>query len=162
MVVSYRIERGDPRSVEARQLIAELDEAMCALYPPEQRHLLPADDLAANDAYFLMAWDKDHPVACGSVVPLGDGAVEVKRFWTQPQTRRTGLARKILRQLEAWTRQQGYSVMRLEAGPEQPDALAFYASEGFVECGPFADYKLDPGSIFPEKSLTPKGMEHTS
>jgi putative acetyltransferase len=43
----------------------------------------------------------------------------------------------------------------LETGSHAPFAAAreLYARQGFVECGPFADYVLDPYSFFMTKQL---------
>jgi putative acetyltransferase len=49
----------------------------------------------------------------------------------------------------------GVQRISLETGPHAPFVAAqkLYASEGFEICGPFADYVLDPYSLFMTKVL---------
>jgi putative acetyltransferase len=63
------------------------------------------------------------------------------------------LGRRLLDEIEAIAVRNGERVLRLEAGAKQPEALALYRSAGFVEIGPFGDYRPDPLSLFMEKPL---------
>ena len=47
-------------------------------------------------------------------------------------------------------RQRGYETLSLETGshPAFLPAQKLYRSFGFEDCGPFADYKEDPHSVF--------------
>ena len=55
----------------------------------------------------------------------------------------------------AEARRRGYRRLSLETGsqPEFAPARALYARFGFVECGPFGDYRLDPCSTFMTRAL---------
>jgi len=61
-----------------------------------------------------------------------------------------GIGRAILRHILAEARRAGYSSVWLETGSTDPfmPALRLYESEGFIRCGPFADYTDDPFSVF--------------
>lgn len=63
---------------------------------------------------------------------------------------RQGAALAILTELLAIARQRGYARVSLETGSTQAfePAMAMYRRFGFVECGPFADYREDPFSRF--------------
>ena len=87
-------------------------------------------------------------VACGGVA-LYDGFAEVKRMYTRPTARRMGVATGVLRRLEREARTAGYSILRLETGRYQAEALAFYLREGFERCDAFGDYA----------SMTPRSIE---
>ena len=52
-------------------------------------------------------------------------------------------------------RNSGIHRLSLETGlwPYFAPARALYARHGFVECGPFADYKPDPNSVFTTLAL---------
>ena len=43
----------------------------------------------------------------------------------------TGVARAVLREVEAEGRRRGYRELRLETGVKQPEAIALYQSSGF-------------------------------
>jgi len=49
----------------------------------------------------------------------------------------------------------GYRRVSLETGshPFFEPARSLYASYGFNDCGPFADYKDDPNSVFMTREL---------
>jgi putative acetyltransferase len=63
---------------------------------------------------------------------------------------RQGAARALLTELLALARQRGYARVSLETGsaPAFEPALAMYRQFGFVDCGPFADYRADAFSRF--------------
>lgn len=79
----------------------------------------------------------------------------VKQIYVRPQQRRSGLASRILQSLKAAAMASTCSVLKLESGSSQPEALALYAGCGYQRCGPFGDYADDPLSVFMEKTLRP-------
>jgi ribosomal protein S18 acetylase RimI-like enzyme len=50
------------------------------------------------------------------------------------------LSRVLLSALEAEAPQRGWTTLRLETGPRQPEALALYRGAGYREIGPFGAY----------------------
>lgn len=136
-----------------RRLIAELDGLMAELYPAESNFLLEPEALSGPDALFLAGLVDGEPLACGAVVFCDDYG-EVKRIFVSPRVRGLGLAKRILDRLEAAARERRLSVLRLETGRRQPEALALFASHGFRMRGAFGDYPADdPFSLFLEKPL---------
>jgi putative acetyltransferase len=55
--------------------------------------------------------------------------------------------------LEDEARVLGFKFARLETGISQPEALGLYRALGYADRAPFGDYKLDPLSVFMEKTL---------
>lgn len=86
---------------------------------------------------------------------------EIKSMRTADAHLRKGVARALLRHIESAARAQGMGRLSLETGSTAPfaAALRLYASEGFVNCGPFADYTLDPFSVFMTKLLADQGLQ---
>jgi putative acetyltransferase len=131
---------------------------MQGLYPAESNHLVDVETLARPDVHFFAATVDGTPRGCGAIMLRADdgGYAEVKRIFVSPAARGLGLGRRIVAHLEATARAQGLSLMRLETGPYQPEALALFAASGFVNCGPFGDYPTDdPLSVFMEKRIQP-------
>jgi len=64
--------------------------------------------------------------------------------------RRKGAGSAVLRHIIAAARAAGMARLSLETGTWDyfRPARAFYARHGFIECPPFADYVLDPNSVF--------------
>ena len=151
------IERVAAATDEIRQLLAELDRALTGPYLPEQHHYLPLEQLFDGNVRFFAARLDGVAVGCGGVA-FYDGFAEVKRMFTQPTARRQGVAAAVLRQLEEEARGAGYSVLRLETGVYQAEAIGFYVRAGFEECDAFGDYlSMSPReietSVFYEKSI---------
>jgi putative acetyltransferase len=94
-------------------------------------------------------------LGCGALKRLDQGHGELKSMRTADAHLRKGVARALLRHIESAARAEGMGRLSLETGSTAPftAALRLYASEGFVECGPFGDYVLDPFSIFMTKLL---------
>jgi putative acetyltransferase len=157
MAVDLRIERVTAASDEIRQLLAELDRALSGPYRPEQRHALSLDRLFDTNVRFFAARIDGVAVGCGGVA-FYDGYAEVKRMFTQPSVRRQGVATALLRHLEAEAKKAGYSVLRLETGVYQAEAIEFYVRAGFERCDAFGDYvSMSPDaiatSVFYEKTI---------
>ena len=142
-----------PDQPEVIALIAELDAYQDTLYPPESRHALDLESLKQANVLFLVARDDGgQAVGCGAVVLDADHG-EIKRMYVSPRCRGRGLARGLLRALEAASAKAGCQRLRLETGPFQPEALGLYASLGYERCGPYGHYTDDPLSVFMRKAL---------
>ena len=151
------IERVAVATDEIRQLVAELDRALAGPYLPEQHHGLSFDRLFDHNVRFFVARIDGVAVGCGGIA-FYDGFAEVKRMFTRPTVRRQGVAKALLRQLEDEAKRAGYSVLRLETGIHQSEALEFYERAGFERCDAFGDYAgMSPEaietSVFYEKSI---------
>jgi putative acetyltransferase len=155
--VDLTIERVSVATDEIRQLVAELDRALTGPYLPEQHHALSFERLFDSNVRFFAARVDGVAVACGGVA-FCDGFAEVKRMFTQPTARRQGVATAVLRHLEGEAKRAGYSVLRLETGRYQAEAIEFYSRAGFERCDAFGEYVgMSPQaietSIFYEKSI---------
>lgn len=124
-------------------LQAHLD-AMYEHSPPESVHALDLEALRHPSITFWTAWDNDELLGCGALKQLSADHSELKSMRTASAHVRKGVARAILQRIS------------LETGTPAPFVAAqkLYTSEGFVECGPFANYVLDPYSLFMTKALT--------
>lgn len=150
-------ERIDSPTPEARQLVDELNDALAALYAEHQRHGLPLEQLFQPSIRFFVVRANGVAAGCGGV-EIGDGDAEVKRMFTRPALRRRGVALALLRRLEAEARDAGATVLRLETGVHQFEAIALYERAGFVRCAPFGRYAEMPAprialSLFLQKTL---------
>jgi putative acetyltransferase len=93
-------------------------------------------------------------LGCGAIV-LGEDYGELKRMYVHPQGRGQGVAKQLLSLLETRAIERGCTLLKLETGPYQPEALGLYAHCGYERRGPFGDYRDDPLSVFMQKSLLP-------
>ena len=95
-------------------------------------------------------WEDETLLGCGALKRLSADHGEVKSMHTAQAMRRRGAGSAMLRHLIAAARADGMSRLSLETGSWDyfRPAQALYRSHGFVECPPFADYVLDPNSVF--------------
>jgi putative acetyltransferase len=145
----------NPRGDGVRELIGALDSYLSALYPPASNHFLDLEQLSQPDVRFFVARRGGTPLACGALRIDRAGYGEVKRMYVAPAARGQGLGRAILARIEEQAAREGLGLMRLETGIRQAEAIALYRASGYVNCGPFGEYKLDPLSRFMEKRLRP-------
>jgi putative acetyltransferase len=142
-----------PDTPDAMALIAELEAHLNPLYPPESRHGLSVEALLAQGVDFFVVRQGGAAAGCGGLLCVGREYGEVKRMYVRPAFRGQGLAKAILRHLEAHARARGLPVMRLETGIGQTEAIGLYERFGFASIGPFGPYRPDPLSLFFEKRL---------
>jgi len=155
--MTLTIERVSAPTPDVVGLLDELNEALSFGYAPDQRHALSLDQLFQPAVRFFLAREGGQAVACGGVALL-DGFAELKRMYARPAVRGKGVAGAMLKRLEDEARGAGQTILRLETGIHQHEALRFYEKSGFERCNAFGDYLQKPAhsiatSIFFEKRL---------
>ena len=151
------IEQAHAPTAEIVELLGELDAVLSGPYAADQRHALSVERLFQPDVRFFVARLDGAAVACGGI-GFYDGYAELKRMYSRPSVRGRGVAKAILRRLEAEARAVGAGLLRIETGVHQEEALRFYEAAGFRRCGPFGPYAAMPPratelSIFYEKAI---------
>jgi ribosomal protein S18 acetylase RimI-like enzyme len=74
-------------------------------------------------------------------------------MFVRPQFRGLGLGKLMLNHLAEYSQQQGVTLLRLETGIHQTEAISLYENYGFQRRPPFGEYREDANSIFFEKHL---------
>jgi putative acetyltransferase len=151
--VAVVVAEESPRQPEIVELVAQLDAYLGGLYPAESNHLLAIEALAAPDVRFFVARQDGRAVGCGALRQDREGWGEVKRIYVHPAARGARVGVLLVERIEAAARSAGLTHLRLETGIHQPEALGLFRRAGFVERDPFADYPLDPLSVYMEKAL---------
>ena len=142
----------DPRIAE---FLADHLRDMYATSPPESVHALDLAGLKKPEISFWTVWDDNELVGCGALKRLDAEHAELKSMRTALTRRKQGLGKLILQFILQEARRRGYRRMSLETGSMKffEPARSLYASYGFKNCEPFADYKEDPNSVFMTMSL---------
>ncbi len=151
--MSTVIEQERPDTPDAIQLIAELEAVLSPMYPQESRHGYSVEKLLREEVAFFVTWHDGTPAGCGGIQLYGTEYGEVKRMYVRPQFRGLGLSKLMLDHLAAYARQRGVTVLRLETGIHQKEAIALYERYGFQRRPPFGEYREDPLSIYFEKRI---------
>jgi ribosomal protein S18 acetylase RimI-like enzyme len=144
-----------PDAPDAVALIAELDAHLASLYAVESRHGFSVEKLLQDGVDFFVSRSDGRPAGCGGVLIVGQEYAEIKRMWVRPAFRGRGLGRLMLDHLVAHARARGLTVIRLETGIHQQEAIELYERSGFRRIAPFGPYRDDPVSRCYEKRLEP-------
>ncbi|MFZ9948305.1 MAG: GNAT family N-acetyltransferase [Gemmobacter sp.] len=149
------IARESPLGPDLGHLMARHTADMHAETPPESIHMLDAGALAAPGIAFYVMRHAGTPIGMGALKRLGDGAGEVKSMHVLAEWRGRGLSRRMLDHLMAEAAADGIARLMLETGSQPGFAAArgLYAGAGFAVCGPFADYREDPNSVYMTRTL---------
>jgi putative acetyltransferase len=144
------IETDDLTRPAVHALLHEHLEDMYRLSPPESVHALDLAKLRAPGITFWTVWQGGELLGSGALKELSAKHGKVKSMRTPKALRRRGAARAMLEHIVATARSRGYERLSLETGTHEEftPAQKLYARHGFVYCGPFGDYALDPHSVF--------------
>jgi ribosomal protein S18 acetylase RimI-like enzyme len=102
------------------------------LESPREAYPLPA-------AAMLLAKVEGRTAGCVMLRDLGGRICEMKRMYVRPEFQGRGVGRALGRSLLALAAVRGYSSMRLDTGPLQPEAQALYRGLGFREIDCYYD-----------------------
>ncbi|RKE17850.1 GNAT family N-acetyltransferase [Streptomyces sp. TLI_171] len=146
---------------DAQQLAAEVQQEYVRRYGDGDQTAMHTDHFDPPAGLFVIGYQDGRPVACGGWRAkerdqdgLRDGDAELKRMFVVPDARGRGYARALLRHLERTAVEAGRTRLVLETGTLQPEAIALYASEGYVDIRKFGYYKDHELSICMGKELT--------
>ena len=117
---------------------------------PGSAHALDLDGLKRSDVDFWSIWEGEELLGMGALKQLSPDHCEVKSMHTLRTQRRRGIGSTLLRHIIAAARDRGATRLSLETGTWDyfRPAIELYRKHGFTECEPFADYVLDPNSLF--------------
>ena len=118
--------------------------------PPESVHALDVQALRAPEVTVWSAWEGGELLGCGALKEIEPHHGEIKSMRTAETHLRQGVGSRILERLIEEARSRSYRRLSLETGSMDAFAPArrLYARFGFEPCAPFADYRLDPPSVY--------------
>jgi putative acetyltransferase len=151
-LVEFSIKLDDLSSPAIADLLSEHLHDMYEQSPPGSVHALDLDldDLKKPEITFWAIWEGEALVGCGALKELSAEHGEIKSMRTAKAYRGKGAGKLIVRHIIDEARTRNYNRLSLETGSMAffDPARRLYESHGFTYCGPFADYTLDPNSVF--------------
>jgi len=113
-------------------------------------HALDLAALQSPDIRFWTIWEADTLLGVGALKTLSADHGEIKSMHTALAHRGRGMASAMLRHIIDSARAGRMTRLSLETGSWDyfEPARALYKRHGFMAGPPFADYTLDPNSIF--------------
>jgi putative acetyltransferase len=144
--------------LQGPQIAALLEEhlvEMRSITPLESKHALDLDSLRAPGITFWTVWDDDQLVGCGAIKELDAEHAELKSMRTARARQGGGVGSALLTHIVAQAQSMGFTRMSLETGSAEffEPARRLYRKFGFELCEPFADYQLDPHSVFMTRTI---------
>jgi len=153
-----KVEPASWDDVDVQRLAADQQAEVRARYDGKGEPGTPPS--ASDISVVLVARDDDGTaLGCGALRVLGDGVAEVKRMYVAPAARGRGVAKAVLAGLEEVARERGWTTLRLETGPRQPEAIGLYSQAGYRPIEAFGAYVDAPDaedSLFFERFLGPR------
>ena len=153
-----KVEPASWDDVDVQRLAADQQAEVRARYDGKGEPGTPPS--ASDISVVLVARDDDGTaLGCGALRVLGDGVAEVKRMYVAPAARGRGVAKAVLAGLEEAARERGWTTLRLETGPRQPEAIGLYSQAGYRPIEAFGAYVDAPDaedSLFFERFLGPR------
>ena len=103
--------------------------------------------------HVVVVYKNETPLACGAFKALSEDTVEVKRMFTQEDSRGMGLASKVLQELEVWAIELDFNTCVLETGKRQKEAVSFYKKMNYSIIPNYGQYKGIENSLCFKKEL---------
>jgi DNA-binding MarR family transcriptional regulator/predicted GNAT family N-acyltransferase len=132
-----------PDSADARRCLdayfTELAARFKGGYDADTDDSAPAEAMAPPSGLFVIARLDGDAVGCGGLKRTDKATAEIKRVWTAPSARGMGVARRVLRTLEAAARDMDLKTLRLGTNRALTEAHALYRRQGFREIARFND-----------------------
>jgi DNA-binding MarR family transcriptional regulator/GNAT superfamily N-acetyltransferase len=140
---SVEVRAEAPDSADARDCLNSYFQELAARFESgfdadaDQSALV--EDMTPPSGLFVIARLEGDAVGCGGFKRIGEATGEIKRVWTAPAARGIGVARRMLRALEAAARDARVKTLRLDTNRALTEAHALYRSEGYREIARFND-----------------------
>lgn len=159
-VLPLRVDRVAFSDDRVARLVAEVQAHYAEIYgSPDESPVDPSEFDSPHGGFYL-GLVADEPVAMGGWRRradldelLGAPTAEIKRMYVARAARRRGYARTILDCLEDGARAAGASLLALETGLMQPEAIALYEAAGYLPTVAFGHYARSPLARYYAKTL---------
>jgi len=140
-------------NAEFRSLVKLLDEELSLTYGEIQKQYDKLNK-TENIETAVVGYNDNEPLGCGCFKIFNKDSIEIKRMFVKAKARGSGIAKKILLELENWAIEKGFAVSVLETGIKQEAAIRFYEKLGYSIIENYGPYIGNPNSICMSKKLT--------
>ena len=135
-----------------RQMVNALDEDLIVRNGETQKLYHQYNKIDhINHAVVVYAANK--PIGCGCFKRFDDETVEMKRMFVLPAMRGKQLAGQLLKELETWAIEEGFTKAILETGVRQLEAIRLYTRSGYHLTENYGQYIGMEDSICYRKEL---------
>jgi len=147
-----KIIRTNSKNTDFKNLVKKLDDYLKITDGDEHDFYNQFNHIAALE-HVVLVYADEIAVGCGAIKKFDELCMEVKRMYLSPENRGTGIAQKMLNELEAWAKELGYKKCVLETGKRQIEAVKFYHKCKYKVIPNYGQYVAMENSICFEKQL---------
>ncbi len=135
-------------------LVALLDEDL-AIRDGDEHAFYAPHNVVDNIKEVVVAYKNHEAIGCGAIKLFSQTGMEVKRVFVKQIFRQQGVAARIIKELEKWAGELGFTECVLETGKQQPEAIALYKKFGYRFTPNYWPYIGVDNSICMSKKLKP-------
>lgn len=133
------IKRTQSSNEDFNNLILQLDNDLCARYQSAQAAYDKHNKIEAINTV-IIAYDNGRPIGCGCFKNYNSETIEIKRMFVTDCYRGMGISKLILKELENWAKELGFSKAILETGTKQSEAIGLYKRSGYNRITNYGQY----------------------
>lgn len=138
----------DPEHPDAKMVLSRLSKTLLKVIGDSGQSSFEADDVRKSRSVFVVGYDESYPIACGSLRPISEQIVELKRMYAE-----NGTGSFILRALEDRAIDFGYTRVWLSTRIANSRAVLFYQKQGYSQIENYGKYVGRDNSVCFEKEL---------
>lgn len=150
--MSINLIRTDSDNADFRELVAMLD-ADLAIRDGADHSFYAQYNKLDKIREVVVAYENEMAVGCGAFKEYETKKSEIKRMYVREENRGRGIAGKILKELETWAKDSGFSECVLETGFNQPEAIRLYQKSGYEIIPNYGQYAGVETSVCMKKSV---------
>jgi GNAT superfamily N-acetyltransferase len=146
------IKRTNSDDTDFKNLVALLDQDL-AIRDGEDHAFYNQFNKIDKIKHTVVYYENDIPVACGAFREKESDKTEIKRMYVHPEYRNKGIASAVLKELEIWAKEAGYTYTVLETGKNQPEAINLYQKLNYTIIPNYPPYEKVDNSVCMKKTL---------
>lgn len=146
------IKRTNSDDIDFINLVALLDQDL-AIRDGEDHAFYNQFNKTDKIKHVLVYYENDIPVGCGAFREKESDKTEIKRMYVHPDFRKKGIASAVLKELEIWAKEVGYTYTILETGKNQPEAINLYQKLNYTIIPNYPPYEKMDNSVCMKKTL---------
>lgn len=153
----FNLKRTNSDDLDFQKLVVELDKDL-AIRDGEDHSFFAQFNKIASIKYVVVAYQNSEAVGCGAIKEYESDIndlkiMEIKRMFVPLEKRGNGIASLVLKELEKWAKELGYKKCILETGLKQPEAIALYKKNNYIQIPNYGQYAGVENSVCFEKDL---------
>ena len=140
---------------EVNELLTKHFIELRAASPEGSAHVLDVPGLKVSSIKFWSLWENDMLMGCGALKFLDKGHGEFKSIRVHDNFRNKGNGLKVIKHLIEEAKKLNIKRISIETGAGDffIPARKLFKRTGFIECEPFAHYKVDINSVYLTKKI---------